>query len=157
MTHKQLVQRMALWLKNTKQMTVVITELQTRTKETPDVIGWVGEAHSILIEVKVSREDFHRDRDKIFRRYSEMGMGNRRYFAAPRGLLKAEEMPLGWGLLEVESNVRVTKEAEPLDANKGAECVLLMSALRRLEISTAVYVVQCSEIDAARTAFEGRE
>ena len=142
MTHKDLVKRMAKWLKNTKSMTVVMAELTTRNSEIPDVIGWVGNAHSILIEAKVSRADFVTDAHKHFRRESCLGMGAQRYVASPRGMLTPDEMPEGWGLLEVdEHRVRVSKEAEYMEANKCAECVMLMSALRRLEISTAVYVV----------------
>jgi hypothetical protein len=144
MTHKQLVRRMAQWLKGTKRMTVVMAELATRVSETPDVIGWQsGEttAKSILVECKVSRADFLADGKKWFRRYASMGMGDLRYVAAPRGLLTPEEMPDGWGLLEVDRFVRVAKDAFSMPACKGRECVMLISALRRLEIATAVYVV----------------
>lgn len=141
-THKALARRMASWLKYTKQNTVVIAELSTRNSETPDVIAWRDGARSILIECKVSRADFRADGGKWFRRHEEDGMGDMRYVAAPAGLLCADEMPERWGLLEVtKRQVRVTKEAEPMKAHKGRECVMLMSALRRLEIATAVYVV----------------
>lgn len=140
-THNKLVRRMAQWLKGTKSMTVVMSELATRNSETPDVIGWIGGASSILIECKVSRADFRADGQKFFRRWSERGMGDKRYVAAPVGLLTADEMPDGWGLLEVDRFVRVTKEAAHITADKRNECVMLMSALRRLEIATAVYVV----------------
>jgi len=143
-THKKLVTRMARWLKGTKRMSVVFTELATRVSETPDLIGWQsGEttAPSVLIECKVSRSDFLADGKKWFRRYADMGMGDLRYVAAPAGLLTADEMPEGWGLLEVARYVRVTKEADKMPACKGRECVMLVSALRRLEIATAVYVV----------------
>lgn len=140
-THKQLVRRMAQWLKGTKRMTVVMSELTTRNSETPDVIGWIGGASSILIECKVSRADFLADGKKFFRRWSERGMGDKRYVAAPAGMLTADEMPDGWGLLEVDRFVRVNKEAACMTADKRNECAMLMSALRRLEIATAVYVV----------------
>ena len=154
-THKALVRRMASWLKFTKQNTVVISELSTRNSETPDVIGWIGGAASILIECKVSRADFLADGKKWFRRDQEEDMGDRRYVAAPIGLLCADEMPDGWGLLEVTARqVRETKEALPMKAHKGRECVMLMSALRRLEISTAVYVVSD---EGPNTSLTGRE
>lgn len=143
-THKRLVRRMAQWMKGTKRMSVVFAELATRVSETPDVIGWQSDemtAPSILVECKVSRADFLADGKKWFRRYASMGMGDLRYVAAPAGLLHADEMPEGWGLLEVDRYVRVTKEAEKMPACKGRECVMLVSALRRLEIATAVYVV----------------
>ena len=142
-THKMLVRRMANWLKNTKQNTVVMSELATRNGETPDVIGWVGGAASTLIECKVSRADFLADSKKWFRRDEESGMGDRRYIAAPKGLLRPDEIPDGWGLLEADEHyVRETRNPELKQGSKRNECVMLMSTLRRLEISTAVFVRQ---------------
>ena len=37
---------------------------------------------------------------------------NRRYFAAPKGLLAAEDIPAGWGLLEIEENSHAALSAE---------------------------------------------
>jgi len=151
---------MAQWLKGTKRMSVVVSELATRVSETPDVIGWQsGEttAPSILIECKVSRVDFLADGKKWFRRYAGMGMGDIRYVAAPKGLLSPEEMPEGWGLLEVDRFVRVAKEADAMPACKGRECVMLVSALRRLEIATAVYVVHEDTENAVLSGNWGQE
>ena len=145
-THKALVRRMAAWLKGTKRMTVVMAELATRNSETPDVIGWSNTpavALSTLIECKVSRADFLADGKKRFRRFEEHGMGDSRYVAVPKGLLTAGDLPDGWGLLEVDERfVWERRQAQAKPANKRNECVMLMSALRRLELSTAVYVVQ---------------
>jgi hypothetical protein len=147
-THKALVQRLARWMKSRQGATVVMTELATRNSETPDVIGWASGARSTLIECKRSRADFLADGKKWFRRRMEEGMGELRYVAAPKGLLRADEMPEGWGLLEVEPyRIIMTKEAVPMKAHKTRECVMLMSALRRLELSTAVYVVHDDDIE----------
>lgn len=147
-THKKLVKRMAAWLKGTKRMTVVCAELSTRNSETPDVIGWIGGAASVLIECKVSRPDFLADAKKFFRRHADMGMGDKRYVAAPPGLIRPDELPDKWGLLEPTpytgmkgDYIREVVEAQPQKSSKRNECVMLMSALRRLEIATAVYVV----------------
>jgi hypothetical protein len=142
-THKKLVQRMSKWLKLSKRHTVVMTELSTKSGETPDVIGWIGHASSTLIECKVSKADFLSDKKKLFRKYQNRGMGNFRYFAAPKGILTPDEIPDNWGLLEVDGERFVRERKKPIfiEANKSNECVMLMSALRRLEISTAVYVV----------------
>jgi hypothetical protein len=40
------------------------------------------------------------------------------------------------------------------DANKRRECLMLMSALRRLEISTAVFVIQEEKTEDARSEQE---
>ena len=156
-THKRLVRRMADWLKHTKHMTVVIADLSTRNTETPDVIGWIGGAASVLIECKVSRADFLGDKKKSFRRHEEDGMGDKRYVAAPPSLIRHDELPDGWGLLEPHEYqgtkrtfIREIIAPQPKVASKRNECVVLMSALRRLEIATAVYVVAKDDIAAER-------
>lgn len=140
-THKTLVKKAAAWLRNRKNCNVVFAELATQNNETPDTIGFHGAGGSILVECKTSRADFLADKNKIFRHYEEMGMGDARYFAVPKGMLKPDELPEGWGLLEMsEHQTRETKEATHKPANKRAEVKMLMSAIRRLEISTAVFV-----------------
>lgn len=118
-----------------------MAELVTLNRETPDVLAFRPGGASLLIEVKVFRSDFLADKKKSFRRREEQGMGNYRYYAAPKGLLVAEEMPEGWGLIEIaERHVTEIKGADWKEADKGAEVCVLMSAIRRLEISTAVFV-----------------
>lgn len=141
LTHKRLVKRAAAWLRNHHNCNVVLSELATQNHETPDVLGFFGAGGSILIECKMSRSDFFADQQKSFRRDEESGMGDQRYFAAPKGLLKPEDLPAGWGLLEVtEHRIFETRVAEYKEANKRAEVKMLMSVLRRLELSTAVFV-----------------
>lgn len=77
---------------------VIAVDPVTCAYEQPDVIGWQS-CESVVVEVKVSRGDFLADSRKIHRTYTE-GLGNIRWFAAPMGMLKPEEMPDGWGLLE---------------------------------------------------------
>lgn len=70
--------------------------------EIPDAIGFsLSEPGygSTVVEVKVSRPDFLADFKKPHRQVG--GMGNWRYYMAPRGMLRLEEMPAGWGLIEV--------------------------------------------------------
>lgn len=150
MKHKEAVRRMAQWLRNSRGHSVVFAEFVASIDEHPDVIGWkYGE--STLIECKVSRADFLADKDKTFRCVEELGMGNLRYFAAPKGLLRMEDMPDGWGLLDIcEHHVRQIKPAEQKQANKAHEVMMLTSAIRRLEISTAVFV-RHEEPDAMTT------
>lgn len=142
MTHNAMCRRMAAWVQNNQGYSVVVTELATRISETPDVIGFSGSA-SILIECKVSRSDFLADAKKLFRIYGEKGMGDLRYFAAPRGIINVPDLPEGWGLLEVsDRQVRKILDAAPQSANKPNEVAFLVSVLRRLQLSTAVYVRQ---------------
>ena len=142
-THNQLVRRIAAWFKARHQSSIVMAEFVTSAQEIPDVLAMQSGAHSVLVECKVSRSDFLSDKDKFFRRQEEYGMGDKRYYAAPAGLIKPTELPEGWGLLEVDGyRVREIVEPKHKEANKRRECLMLMSALRRLEISTAVFVIQ---------------
>jgi len=143
LTHKKAVQRIVAWMRYTRKLPVVIAELSTQNTETPDVIGFLGPGSSILVECKVSRADFLADKKKWFRREEDQGMGDVRYFAAPPGMLTPAELPEGWGLLEIHDRMVSEKKApERKKASKRCEVKLLMSAIRRLELSTAVFVVQ---------------
>lgn len=150
LTHKDLVKKGAAWLRNSKNCTVVFSELSTINTETPDCIGFHSSGgRSVLIECKASRSDFLADKKKSFRRNAFMGMGDIRYFMAPTGMLKSEEIPEPWGLIEVRETsnhgvrAKVVKEAANVEeVNKSAEVTMLVSVLRRLEISTAVFVRQ---------------
>lgn len=148
MGHKELVEKAAKWLRTTNRniqfrCSIVIAELRTANSEVPDVIGF-RHGGSVLIECKASRSDFLSDKKKYHRREPNKGMGDRRYFFAPKGLISVDELPEGWGLLEctsVKSSVRVTKEAERFrDTDKRGEIIMLTSVIRRLEIATAVFV-----------------
>lgn len=145
-THRQLVKRISTWYKNRHQSCIVLAEFVTAAQEIPDVLVFESGAHTVLLECKISRSDFLTDKGKYFRRQEDYGMGERRYYVAPHGMIQPEELPKGWGLYEVdEKYVREKVEAEYKYANKTKECIMLMSALRRLEISTCVFVRQDTE------------
>jgi len=117
---------------------VVLSEQACVSGEMPDAIGWKKACHSVLVECKVSRADFMADGDKPFRQRPEIGVGCERYYLAPRGLIRIEELPAGWGLLgvcgrEVE---RVKASAKNLRCEAGfeSEMNLLLASLRRVEI-----------------------
>lgn len=153
-THKQLVYRISTWFKNRHQSCIVMAEFVTAAQEIPDVLVMQSGAHSVLVECKASRSDFLSDKNKFFRRQEDYGVGDNRYYAAPVGMLKPDELPVGWGLLEVgERQIREVAEPKPKEANKRRECIMLMSALRRLEISTAVFV-RHEEIEEAHPCAE---
>lgn len=142
-THNQLVRRIAAWFKARHKSSIVMAEFVTSAQEIPDVLAMQSGAHSVLVECKVGRSDFLSDKNKFFRRQEEYGMGDKRYYAAPAGMIKPAELPEGWGLLEVDTyRVREIVEPKHKEANKRRECLMLMSALRRIEISTAVFVIQ---------------
>ena len=104
----------------------------------PDAIGWKRACHSVLVECKVSRSDFLADRDKPFRRKPQNGVGCERFYLAPAALIRTEELPAGWGLLEChrrEVEV-VASSAKNLRSATGFryEMNLLLASLRRVEV-----------------------
>jgi hypothetical protein len=129
MTHKDLVRKAGAWLTNNRRCTVVLTELATQNNETPDAIGFFASGGaSILVECKASRADFLADKNKIFRREQERGMGDHRYFLVPAKLITPDELPESWGLLEMhEKQIREVKKATYTAANKSAEVVMLVT------------------------------
>lgn len=78
-------------------------------------VGIIGmDARSCCIEVKVSRGDFLGDFNK-FHRLADNPHVTERYYLAPAGMLKPEEMPERWGLLEyhaAEDKILVAKRAK---------------------------------------------
>lgn len=122
---------MAKWLKGTKRASVVITELVTVNSETPDAIGFRC-GNSFLVECKTSRMDFKRDQKKFFRMCPKYGMGDYRYYAAPPGIISPNELPAGWGLVEVIGRrIKVVMESGFFGGDKRKECALLVSFLSR--------------------------
>jgi hypothetical protein len=117
---------------------VVLSEQACVSGEMPDAIGWKKACHSVLVESKVSRGDFLADRGKPFRLKPESGVGCERYYLTPRGLIRPEELPAGWGLLEVcgREVERVKPSAKNLRSAVGFqyEMNLLLASLRRVEV-----------------------
>lgn len=115
----------------------------TQTGEQPDTLGFRNGV-SVLIECKTSRTDFLADRKKKFRIDPNLGLGDWRFFLAPKGLILCEELPAGWGLLET-CGKKVYKTSgwpsscdwisgKPFVGNKQGECDYMYSALRRMVI-----------------------
>ena len=146
-SHCELVDRAFLYL-HTIGCSVRFKERVTSISENPDAMGFGGREFSILIECKSSRDDFLKDKKKWFRKRPEDGMGYKRYFMAPVGMLNPSEIPKGWGLLEVyekttkmNRRVKVAIEAEAFhERNKEGEIKYLVSAIRRINISMAVFI-----------------
>lgn len=150
--HHELVDRAFLYL-HTIGCSVRFRERVVSTRENPDAIGFGGSHFSVLIECKASRADFLADKKKWFRQKPEDGMGYKRYFMAPIGMLKPGEIPKGWGLLEVyektprmNRRVCIAVEAETFyERNREAEITYLVSAIRRINISMAVFIEPATE------------
>ena len=137
MTHAQLVERAVRWLR-AYRCGVVLSEQACVSGEMPDASGWKRAHHSVLVECKVTRADFLADRGKPFRTKPEQGVGSERFYLTPPGLVKVEELPVGWGLLEVRrGHVEIVQaSAKNLRTAKGFgyEMNLLLASLRRVEV-----------------------
>lgn len=136
MTHKELVEIGAEYMRKGGKLwtcPIVFTELVTSAFETPDVIGFYS-GGSTLIEVKCSRSDFKKDKQKIFRKRPELGMGSYRFYLCEAGLIAPNEIPDRWGLLNVltSEKVELVVKPSPQERNIRNEQMLMYSALRRL-------------------------
>ncbi len=168
-SHEALVEQARRWLLR-HGCSLVVTEMATSAREEADAIGWChGEA--ILIECKTSRSDFQADRRKVFRQIPEEGLGAKRFYLAPRGLIAPEELPDRWGLLEYhKGRLFMVRDSHWFEHNGRGEALLLISCLRRIGrllgdqpiggISTRVYLFdadKCSVgIDVGETPEEDR-
>ncbi|CAB4152186.1 hypothetical protein UFOVP585_59 [uncultured Caudovirales phage] len=116
-----------------KRADVVLPEFFCHNSELPDVIAFTAR-ESTVIECKVSRSDFLRDKNKPFRINTNQGMGDYRFYCAPQGLIKAEELPYGWGLIEILPSGKIRKSRDSYGNHKkniDAEHYLLFYYARR--------------------------
>jgi len=137
MTHTQLVEKAVRWLRSYR-CGVVLSEQACVSGEMPDALGWKQACHSVLVECKVTRADFLADRGKPFRQKPDKGVGSERFYLTPAGLVKIEELPPGWGLLELRRGriEMVHASAKNLRTATGFryEMNLLLASLRRVEV-----------------------
>jgi hypothetical protein len=136
-THSKLVERAVSWLRG-YGCGVVLSEQSCAGGETPDAIGWKRGCHSVTVECKISRADYLADQEKPFRRKPKKGMGCERFYLTSAGLLASEELPAGWGLLELRGRLveMVCPSSKKLRSGVGFrhEMNLLLASLRRVEV-----------------------
>ncbi len=144
-THKKLVDVAYDWVLKNTSCGFAVKELKTLESENPDVLGFGSNQHSVLIEVKVSRCDFLADRKKPFRQNPNIGIGTQRFYCCPTDLIKQNELPIGWGLIYVNDNLKTIIVFKPYkgnigercdgfkEKNKSAENSIMYSVLRRLQ------------------------
>jgi hypothetical protein len=141
-THRELVEKSEKWLRRNgfpvtcNEKTIAVTEF----REQPDVLGFTSST-SVLLEIKVSRNDFLSDFKKVFRIDTEKGVGEWRFYVCPEGLICIDELPKGWGLIELKGRKlepvygwppnTLWSRNKPFIANKQAERQYMYSMLRR--------------------------
>jgi len=130
--HDVLCVRAAKWLKSSKGCAFAMHGVVATCAEIPDAMGFKA-WDSYLIEVKMSRSDFLRDKKKYHKRTGEGGMGNYRFYLCPEGLLKPEDMPDGWGLLyATDRKIMVIKRPDRRASCYNSERNYLTSVMRRV-------------------------
>jgi hypothetical protein len=137
--HSLLVAKAVQWLRSYYKCGVILSEQYCATGEVPDVIGWKGFCRSVLVECKVSRADFVADAAKSFRQHPEEGMGCERFYLAPAGVVRREDLPKHWGLLELRAReIHLVAKPGRIDLRSPAalmkEMNLLLASLRRVEL-----------------------
>ncbi|WP_432709720.1 hypothetical protein [Pedobacter sp.] len=128
LTHSELSSLAEKWLKRSFSQNghgchVAFTEGCSRG-ENADVIGFrhsTPHQGSVVIEVKVSRADFLRDRKKGHRLDHNTGMGRWRYYMCPQELLQPVDLPEGYGLLWVTDQKRIQVICGALEGTKLAQ------------------------------------
>jgi hypothetical protein len=139
----------ARWLRKNGFPVVAVNVFALGSRERVDAIGWRHSA-SVLIESKVSRSDFHCDRNKPERHSG--GVGLYRFYITPPNLVSVSELPAGWGLLYFDGK-KVTEIKRPKGnawpsfgvgdsewmqhqhlVDKDAEQALLFSVARKLAV-----------------------
>lgn len=142
-THSELVEKSEKWLRR-NGFPVTLNEkiiAVTEHGEQPDVLGFNSRA-SILLEIKVSRNDFLSDAKKPFRTEPEKGVGDWRFYVCPEGIITVDDLPTGWGLIYLKGrklepvygwpgNV-FWGTRKPFKSNQKAEQDYMYSLLRRL-------------------------
>jgi len=137
MTHAQLVQKAVAWLRSYR-CGVVLSEQACTSGEVPDAIGWKRACHSVVVECKVSRADYLCDHNKPWRVNPKTGVGCERFYMVAAGLVKPEELPDGWGLLEYQKRGVVMTKPSAKDMRTATgfryEMNLLLASVRRVEV-----------------------
>lgn len=147
MTHNKLIEVGYNWILKETSCGVAFKE-PGAAREVPDVVGF-GHCQSIILEAKITRSDFLKDKKKIHRSGDEKGMGMFRFYIVPGGLISIDELPDHWGLIEVYEDGTATAIYNPygkgntwtsptvasytFDRNIEAEWRVMYSALRRIE------------------------
>ncbi|WP_017461357.1 hypothetical protein [Dyella ginsengisoli] len=149
LTHGQLCQIGARWLRGRGRCPIVLTEFACQLTEQPDVLGLRNAGQdSLLIEAKASRSDFLADKRKPHRSDRAIeALGSYRWYLCEPDVIRVQDLPERWGLLYASRNrVQLIAGADPdrhywpaetdvwrWPAGAG-ELTVMFSVLRRLQL-----------------------
>jgi hypothetical protein len=142
-THSELCIAACRWLVKKRNASRVFAEFNSmKLSEFPDAIGFsfgTQNRGTIVIECKVSVADFKADKNKWWKRYAGChgGMGLRRFYLVPDGLVSVDAIPDDHGLLyaTAKGRIAVVREAPARESRDvDSEMVVLTTALQRYEL-----------------------
>lgn len=114
--HEHIKKQALYWLK-AKMTDLCANEVKLyikRKKLKADALGInIKRKESRIIEVKVSRSDFLRD-EALHASYGYHVIADYAYLMTPVGLIKNEEVPKGYGLLEIDEFDKITVKKNPV-------------------------------------------
>lgn len=154
-THKYLCERAAQWLRGSKRCNPVLHGIAS-TAEIPDAIGW-GSDGSIVVECKVSVEDFLRDKAK---NHANNRMGDVRYFMVPWGLVDSafvEKHFPDHGLVEVRGRKIMSLRSAPVRSNPSHRSEIRYLRFALIHVRSNLLKIGCSVNLAALCQFFGED
>ena len=94
-----------------------------------------------MIEVKVSRADFHADKRKDWRKTPRTGLGKYRSYLCPEFIISSDDLPEDWGLLYIDKKGKIREIVKPTPqrSNHREEINLVTSILRREGITPKIF------------------
>lgn len=93
---------------------------------------WPSKGHlGVAVEVKVSRSDFRRELDDPTKRAPWENLASECWFAAPAGVIPLQEIPEGWGLIEVIKGGKLRAKRRALQRRVSAYPVSFVASLAR--------------------------
>ena len=109
----------------------------------------------VAIEIKVSRSDFQREMKDPSKAESGAAYADRIALATPKGLVAPEELPKGWGLIEVngDGKGRWKVKATPKDA-KTPDRALLVTMMRAISGDIEAEIKRRNRVESDRMASE---
>ncbi|WP_062047021.1 MmcB family DNA repair protein [Bacillus sp. JCM 19034] len=118
--HKHLKKESLYWLKE-KMTDLCANEVKLfvrRKRVIADAVGINMKRKEVrIIEVKTSRQDFLRD-ETLYSEYGYHHLAHYCYLLTPENLLALEELPKGYGLLEIDEFDKITVKRKPTKNQK---------------------------------------
>jgi hypothetical protein len=109
----------------------------------------------VAYEIKISRSDFHREMNEPRKREFAEKIADEAYFATPLNLINPDEVPEGWGLIEMNAGGLRIKKRAPQRKVEDLPMSFIASLARRLSdppqaLPAALWLLAGQEVDRER-------